>query len=214
MKTSLATTISVVGVLAAGGIALAVNSSVLDSATMTAENAPALQAEILPLADTSNLVPTGAVGTISAQGNGVESPSPSAPSTPSTLVSGMQPTETTTAPSTQSAYNVQGFGVVTLSQGASSLTVVSVVPESTVKYTTKQESPTRIEVAFVSNAGVRVKFHADIIDGRVVTSVMNEGGPRDSARSKGSDDHDDDHEDDDHDKEHDDDHESGEHDDD
>jgi len=61
---------------------------------------------------------------------------------------------------------------------------------------------------------VSIKFHADIIDGRVVTSVMNEGGPRDSARSKGSDDHDDDHEDDDHDKEHDDDHESGEHDDD
>ncbi|NBY13119.1 MAG: hypothetical protein EBQ75_09780 [Actinobacteria bacterium] len=48
MKTSLATTISVVGVLAAGGVALAVNSSVLDSATMTAENAPALQAEVLP----------------------------------------------------------------------------------------------------------------------------------------------------------------------
>ena len=214
MKTSLATTISVIGVLAAGGIALAVNSSVLDSATMTAENAPALQAEILPLADTSNLVPTGASGTISAQGDGVESPFPSAPSTPSTLVAGTQTTETTIAHSAQSAYNVQGFGVVTLSQGASSLTVVSVVPESTVKYTAKQESPTRIEVEFVSNAGVRVKFHADIIDNRVVTSVMNGGGPRDSGRNKDSDDHDDDHDEDDHDKEHDDDHESGEHDDD
>lgn len=209
MKPSLATTISVIGVLAAGGIALAVNSSVLDSATMTAENAPALRAEILSLADTSNGAPTGASGTISAQGDDVESPSPSTPSTPSTLVAGIQPTATTIASSTQSAYNVQGFGVVTLSQGASSLTVVSVVPESTVKYTTKQESLTRIEVEFVSNAGVRVKFHADIIDNRVVTSVMNGGGPRDSGRNKDSDDHDDDH-----DEEREEDHESGEHDDD
>ncbi len=206
MKTSLATTISVVGVLAAGGIALAVNSSVLDSATMTAENAPALQAEILPLADTSNGVSADASETISAQGNGVESPSPS---TPTTLVAGTQPTESTIAASTQSAYNVQGFGVVTLSQGASSLTVISVVPESTVKYTTKQESPTRIEVAFVSSAGVSIKFHADIIDGRVVTSVMNEPGPRVGGRGKHEDDHDGDR-----DENRDDDHESGEHDDD
>ena len=90
-----------------------------------------------------------------------------------------------------------------------SLTIVSVAPESTVKYTTKQESPTRIEVFFVSSAGVSIKFHADVIDGRIVTSVMNEPGPRIGGHTKREDDHDGDR-----DEGHDEDHESGEHDDD
>ena len=210
MKTSLATTISIVGVLAAGGVALAVNSSVLDSATMTAENAPALQAEIVALTDTASLAPADQGGTLASQSNGVDDPAPSA------SVPEVQPTETTvvapatpSATSVQSAYNVQGFGVVTLAQGTGSLTVVSVAPESTVKYTTKQESPTRIEVFFVSSAGVSIKFHADVIDGRIVTSVMNEPGPRIGGHTKREDDHDGDR-----DEDHDEDHESGEHDDD
>ena len=215
MKTSLATTISVIGVLAAGGVALAVNSSVLDSATMTAENAPALQAEVLPLANTDFTVNPGSGGTISAQGDGLDATSPT------TSVVGAQPTETTiplstetTVPaSSKSAYNIEGFGVVTLAQSSGSLTVVSVAPVATVKYTTKQESPTRIEVVFVSSAGVTIKFHADVIDGRIVTSVMNEPAPRVGSPSKRGDDHDEDH-DDEHEEDHDEDHESGEHDDD
>lgn len=207
MKTSLATTISVVGVLAAGGVALAVNSSVLDSATMTAENAPALQAEVLPLANTDFAASPGSEGTITAQGDGVDAASPT------TLVVGAQPTETTVPMSTEttvpavskSAYNIEGFGVVTLAQSSGSLTVVSVAPIATVKYTTTQESPTRIEVVFASSAGVTIKFHADVIDGRIVTSVMNEPAPRIGSRRKHEDDHDGDHDED---------HESGEHDDD
>jgi len=207
MKTSLATTISVVGVLAAGGVALAVNSSVLDSATMTAENAPALQAEVLPLANTDFAVSPGSEGTLSAQGDSADAASPT------TSVVAAQPTETTVPMSTEttvpavskSAYNIEGFGVVTLAQSSGSLTVVSVEPVATVKYTTKQESSTRIEVMFVSAAGVTIKFHADVIDGRIVTSVMNEPAPRIGSRGKHEDDHDGDHDED---------HESGEHDDD
>lgn len=200
MKTSLATTISVVGVLAAGGVAFAVNTSVLDSATMTADNSPALQAEAIPVAQ-SNMSGSGSV--LTALGDSVASPETtsvdSSGSSPSTTV--VAPTET----STQSAYNVEGFGVVTLEQRTGSLRILSIIPQSGVTFTSQQETATRIEVAFKSAAGVSIKFHADIIDSRIVTSVMNEprlqGTPR--------------HKDDDHDSdEHDDDHESGEHDDD
>ena len=47
MKTSLATMLSVTGVLAAGALAFTVNTSVLDNAVTTAEAAPALQADVI-----------------------------------------------------------------------------------------------------------------------------------------------------------------------
>ena len=185
MKTSLATTISVVGVLAAGGVAFAVNSSVLDSATMTAENTSALQAEVLPLANTDFTMNPGSQGTVSTPGDGVNA-------TSQTTISISTPT-TVSAPS-KFAYNIDGFGVVTLMQSSGSLTVVSVAPQSSVKYTTKQESPTRIEVVFVSSAGVTIKFNADVINGKIVTSAINEPASRVGTGSHHDEDHDEDHE--------------------
>ena len=204
MKTSLATTISIVGVLAAGGVAFAVNSSVLNSATMTAENAPALQAEVLPLADTNLTNGSQTPQPVGAQGTGIDAPT-------TTIAPSDQGATTTTSPAAptatavRSAYNVQGFGVVTVEMSENSLTVVSVANESGVKNTVKQESPTRIEVVFTSSAGVGIKFHADIIDGRIVTSVMNEQPPRIGSGGGKREDHDGDRDES---------HESGEHDDD
>ena len=57
MKTSLATILSVTGVLAAGALAFTVNTSVLDNAVTTAEAAPALQADVIAL---SNFAPSAA----------------------------------------------------------------------------------------------------------------------------------------------------------
>ena len=213
MKTSLATSISIVGVLAAGGVALAVNTSVLDSATMTAENAPALQAEALPLSSSGDVQPGLSNDPVAAQAAGVDSST--------TTVVQLDPTATTLPPSasptatpqgltsTRAAYNVQGLGVVTLEQSTDSLTIVSVTPESGIKYVTKQESPTRIEVLFTMTSGAGIKFHADVINGRIVTSVMNDHPPRTLGGQKRED-----HDDDDHDEDHDEEHESDEHDDD
>ena len=50
MKTSLATTLSITGVLAAGALAFTVNTSVLDNAVTTSEAAPALQADVVAVA--------------------------------------------------------------------------------------------------------------------------------------------------------------------
>lgn len=204
MKTSLATTISVVGVLAAGGVAFAVNSSVLDAATMTADNTPALQAEALPLADVNTSGATDSGSILSSLGDSTDSPAttlaPSTDQSPATTVA--------SAATSQTAYNVEGFGIVTLTQSTNSLTVASVEPQPGVKFTTKQESPTRVEVLFVSTAGVGIKFHADVIDSRIVTSVMSEPRVQGAPRRK------DDDREKDHDEDHDEDHESGEHDDD
>lgn len=211
MKTSLATTISVVGVLAAGGVAFAVNSSVLDAATMTADNTPALQAEALPLVDVNMSGATQPGSVIGSLGDSTDSPTTTfAPTTDQASV-----TTVASAASSQTAYNVEGFGVVTLKQSTNSLTIGSVDPQPGVTFTTKQESPTRIEVLFVSSAGVGIKFHADVIDSRIVTSVMSEPRVQGSPRRK-DDDHEDrdDDRDEDHDEDRDDDHESGEHDDD
>ena len=212
MKTSLATSISIIGVLAAGGVALAVNTSVLDSATMTAENAPALEAEALPLSSSGDAQPGLSNEPVATKAADFDSPT--------TTIVQLDPTATTLPPSssptttlqglakTRVAYSVQGFGIVTLEQSTDSLKIVSVTPESGIKYVTKQESPTRIEALFTMTSGSGIKFHADVINGRIVTSVMNDHKPRALGGQK-REDHDDHHKED-----HAEEHESDEHDDD
>lgn len=171
MKTSLATTLSVIGVLATGGIALAVNTTVLDS-TVSSIEGPS------PLAEASVLV--------------------SALSVDSTVPAVTAPivTETTVAPTSfQSAYDIQGVGIITLEQNLTSLSVVSVSPVSGWTYKSENERATRIEVE-LKNGTQRVKFYAELIDGRVITAVKASDASVKSER-KGDDKHDDEHDDDD-----------------
>jgi len=179
MKTSLATTLSVVGVLAAGGVAFVVNTSVLDSADQTPTASQAFEATITDLA-------TEAATLVS--GRSVDTAAPPA-TTPSTTA-------------VQTSYNIDGVAVVTLSRDGESLSVVSVTPVSGYTYVATDESISRIEIRFTKGAAV-LKFHADIIGDRIVTSVMNE--PQASGASPRPHSHDEDHDED---------HEDGEHDDD
>lgn len=167
MKSSLATAISVGAVLAAGGIAYAVNTSVLD-ATVTAEQAPAGSARRIDEPSTTDTAVAGTGTTVADPGQTVDA----------------QVAATTAPPATRSAYDVQGLGIVTLEQTEATLAVVSVATEPGVSADSVQESATRVEVRFVDASGQSVKFHADVIGGRVVTSVMREpaGGSRDGAR--------------------------------
>lgn len=187
MKTSLATTLSVVGVLAAGSVAFAVNTSVLDSADQTPSASQALEATITDLA-------TAVATPVSGQSVNTVAP-------PATV-------ESETA--VQTSYNIDGVAVVTLSHDGESLSVVSVTPVSGYTYTASNESNSRIEIRFTKGSAV-LKFHADIIGDRVVTSVMNE--PQVSGAPTRPQSHDEEH-DDEHDEDHDEDHEDGEHDDD
>jgi hypothetical protein len=145
MKTSLATMLSVTGVLAAGALAFTVNTSVLDNAVTTSEVAPALQADVVAL---SNFAPSVATTPVAAA---VVEPTVAA----------------------QSTYNIDGVAAITLSLDTNLLSVVSVIPVSDYKFVATAESTSRIAVALTLGDSV-MTFHADVLDGRIVTSVVAE----------------------------------------
>jgi len=147
MKTTFATTFSIVGVLAAGGIAFAVNTSVLDTATNQFSASQAIVAETVGIVPTENAVV-------------VES------------------TAITVAPPAivETAYNIAGVAVVTLSQNGTSLSVANVAPAGDYTYSSINETASRVLVTFTS--GVKtMKFRAEIIGDRIITSVLNETAP-------------------------------------
>jgi hypothetical protein len=147
MKTTFATTFSIVGVLVAGGIAFAVNTSVLDAASNQFSASQALVAEAAGIVPTAN-----------------------APIVDSTAI-------TVTSPAiVETAYNIAGVAVVTLSQNGASLSVVNVAPASDYTYSSNNQTESRVEVTF--NSGVKtMKFRAEIIGDRIITSVLNETAP-------------------------------------
>lgn len=141
MKTSLATTLSVIGVLATGGVAMAVNTTVLDSTVSSIEGPSPLAEALVPVAALS-----------------VDSAIPIAPLSP------------VASTSVRSAYEVQGVGLITLEQNGSGLGVVEVNPVSGWTYESTNELGTRTEIRFI-NGEQDVKFTAELLDGRVVTAV-------------------------------------------
>lgn len=176
MKTTFATTFSIVGVLAAGGIAFAVNTSVLDTATNQISASQAIVAETVGIVPTEN-APVAVQNQASL----------------STAV--VEPTATTVAPPAivETAYNIAGVAMVTLSQNGTSLLVANIAPAGDYTYSTVNETASRVLVTFTS--GVKtIKFRAEIIGDRVITSVLNETAPTATApRSRTHDEDDDDH---------------------
>jgi hypothetical protein len=170
MKTTFATTFSIVGVLTAGGIAFAVNTSVLDTATNQFSASQAIVAEVAGIVPTEN-----------------------APVVESTAVTVAPPAIVETA------YNIAGVAVVTLSQNGTSLLVANVAPAGDYSYSTVNETASRVLVTFTS--GVKtMKFRAEIIGDRIITSVLNETAPTATAPRPRTHDEDDDEGDDDHDE--------------
>ena len=170
MKTTFATTFSIVGVLAAGGIAFAVNTSVLDTATNQFSASQAIVAETVGIVPTENAVV-------------VES------------------TAITVAPPAivETAYNIAGVAVVTLAQNGTSLSVANVAPAGDYSHSSINETASRVEVTFKS--GIKtMKFRAEIIGDRIITSVLNETAPTATAPRPRTHDEDDDEGDDDHDE--------------
>ena len=178
MKTSLATVLSITGVLAAGALAFTVNTSVLDNAVTTSDAAPALQADVIAL---SNLAPSAATS------------APSASTTPVAAVA-VEPTV-----AAQSTYNIDGVAAITLSLNNNLLSVLSVAPVGGYTFVTTAESDSRIAVALTLGNSV-MTFHAEVLDGRIVTSIVAEQ-PRISStapRTRSNDENDDDHEENEH----------------
>lgn len=148
MRSGFVTTLSMVGILAAGTTAFAVNTSVLNNATKSSEASPALQAEVVAFGITDQ--------------------------TPSTLT----PAPGSASPtSVQSKYSIDGVGVVTLAQDAAVLTTVAVEPADGFTFETKNVSDSQVEVRLTKDAKQLV-FHAELLDGRIVTSLTSPRTPQ------------------------------------
>ena len=148
MRSGFLTTLSMVGVLAAGSAAFAVNTSVLNHATQSSEASQTLQADVVAFGITNQ--------------------------TPSTLA----PTNGAPASTAvQSQYNINGAGVVTLAQDAAVLTTVVVEPTNGFTYETKSESTSRVEVRLTKDTQQLV-FHAELLNGRIITSLTSPRTPQ------------------------------------
>jgi ribosomal protein L12E/L44/L45/RPP1/RPP2 len=73
--------------------------------------------------------------------------------------------------STVSSYSIQGAASVQLVQSANGLSVGSVNPQSGFIYNSESVSATRVVVTLTSSTQ-KLKFNAELIGGRVVTSLI------------------------------------------
>ena len=159
MKTSLATTISIAGVVAAGAFTFAVNSTMLTSVS-TSSDMPPVDAAVLMSRNTQLAVLAPPVAVVVT---GANVGSQSAPIAPTTTVQVGQ--------STVSSYSLPGAASVQLVQSPSHLKVGVVTPQDGYVYSAENVSATRVMVT-LTNYRHRLKFNAEIIGGRVVTSLI------------------------------------------
>ena len=162
MKTSIATTLSVLGVLAAGAAAYAVNTSVLGAA---AENTPALVADV-----STTTAPLPAVGTVTNAA--VQSQASEAANT--------------------TTYKVGEAGSVVIDTSSGSIVVTSILPAAGfTSEPARADANGVVKVHFVSQTQ-RIEFIARLQNGVVVTEVVNETPPPAPQQPRYDDDDDDD----------------------
>lgn len=177
MKTSIATALSVVGVLAAGTAAYAVNTSVLGAAA----------------ADTPSIVSVAPTSTDLA--------TPIAKVTNAAVVAQQSETSETTT-----TYKVGDAGTVVLSNANGAIKVVSILPAAgfTSKPAYIDEDG-HVEIEFIS-ARQKVEFEAHLENGVIVTDVESEfieiASPSNTTPQRGYNDDDDDDRDEHHDEDH------------
>ncbi len=184
MKTSIATTLSVVGVIAAGAAAYAVNTSVLGAA---AENPPTAVAQ----APTSS-VAASSIGQV----------------TNAAVVS--QQSEVSDSTTT---YKVGNAGSVVIDVSSGQIVVTSILPGAGfTSEPARADANGVVKVHFVSSTQ-RIEFIAKLVNGAVVTDVVNETPTSMAPPREHHDDDDDEYEDDEHEERHREDHDEDEDDD-
>ena len=214
MKTSIATAVSIAGVLVAGGAAFAVNSHVMDpSAPNSNMAAPATfgstPSGVAGIAGTTTTdVP--AAGSVSKDGSGALSPTPiaaasptestvspattSAPAAPVVSV----PETTVSAPSLSTTFKVGTSGTVIASAIAGVVTIDSVSPAKGWTATRPRPVANGVEVDFTSSS-TRVDFIVRLDNGKLSGSVnsraIDDDDRWDNPRHRDDDDDDDEHED-------------------
>ena len=214
MKTAIATTLSIAGVLAAGGAAFAVNSSVMDPvarstdpvsvATFPAAPGAVATGATTPAADSSRVSKDGDAG---IAGIAVDDPaSPTTTATTATTTAPSDPTlapgsTTTTAPASDlsTTFKVGTAGTVIASARAGVVTIDSVSPAKGWTATRPKPDDGGMELYFTS-ATSRIEFTVRLVDGRLIGRVdseeMDDDDRWDNDRYEDRDDDESDHRDD------------------
>jgi len=194
MKSGLATSLSIAGVLLAGGSALALNSSVLQDSS-TVRGTPALAATVSADAlNTANggITALGAADTASTpavEANGIVdvvtdpttttiADDPTTPVAPTTsIATPVIPSSTVARPPAtgEKAFQVEDIAVITLSLNGRTLTVKSVVltpgsPYKVANTYTRDGDDVRITLASPART---IEFSARLINGQIVAAVNN-----------------------------------------
>ena len=196
MKTSIATSLSIVGVLTAGAAAFAVNTAVLDFSS--SDNVEAVQAAD----DTNSAVTTQETASGSTSAAGVQSVPPTkspitstSPNTPQTQQVAEQPTAIAAVqatPAQTSTYKVGDAGRVILEVRDNSLYVANVLPSADWKASRPEYDDGEVEVEFFSGS-TEVEFKARLVNGEIKVFVESENEDEDDSYEREyKDDHDDD----------------------
>lgn len=199
MRTSLATTFSIVGVLASGAGAFAVNSYVLNSSSETAYVAPAATivtpaGDMTAVSDTGNV--SGAATDLpeSQKALAVTNNPDSEVTNTTTDNVAVNPVSSPVSTVQTTTYNVGQSGRVTVTVNNGQLRVTSVTPSAGWSAKLPEYDDGEIEVEFYSGS-LEVEFKARLVNGEVAVFVKSEDESADDSYER--EDHDDDHDDDD-----------------
>ena len=148
MKTSVATTVSFVAVLAAGGLAFAVNTRALTDTSVVDGSVPAFALVATASKSTNATLPAPSTTTSTAQ----------------SMVTGTSSAET-------SEYEIARIGVIVVQKDGESLKVMNVNPSAGFTYSSLQKSSDQVQVDLVSATRI-VEFRARLLDGRIINDVQ------------------------------------------
>ena len=191
MKTSVATTVSLVAVLAAGGLAFAVNTRALTDTSVVDGSVPAFAIVATASKLTNATLPAPSTTTSTAQSMVASTSSSTTTSTAQSMVASTSSAET-------SEYEIVGIGVIVVQKDGESLKVMNVNPSAGFTYSSLQKSSDQVQVDLASAKQI-VEFRARLLDGRIINDVQvkNILGTGKSRNGEGEKDDDDDDDDDD-----------------
>ena len=192
MKTSVATTVSLVAVLAAGGLAFAVNTRALTDTSVVDGSVPAFAIVATASKLTNATLPAPSTTTSTAQSMVAGTSSSTTTSTAQSMVASTSSAET-------SEYEIVGIGVIVVQKDGESLKVMNVNPSAGFTYSSLQKSSDQVQVDLASATQI-VEFRARLLDGRIINDVQvkNILGTGKSRNGEGEKDDDDDDDDEDH----------------
>ena len=192
MKTSVATTVSLVAVLAAGGLAFAVNTRALTDTSVVDGSVPAFAIVATASKLTNATLPAPSTTTSTAQSMVAGISASTTTSIAQSMVVGTSSAET-------SEYEIVGIGVIVVQKDGESLKVMNVNPSAGFTYSSLQKSSDQVQVDLASATQI-VEFRARLLDGRIINDVQvkNILGTGKSRNGEGEKDDDDDDDDEDH----------------